>query len=64
MYLQKLTQLKRLDLRGTQISDAGLVHLRSLGQLELLNLNWTQVSESGSQDLKRFLPTLQLVPAK
>ena len=35
-HLKGLTQLQRLDLRGTKVSDAGLEHLKGLTQLQRL----------------------------
>jgi hypothetical protein len=42
-----LTSLERLDLSGTQVSDAGLAHLSGLTSLQVLNLDGTQVSDAG-----------------
>jgi hypothetical protein len=43
----KLTHLSRVDLSGTRITDAGLVHLQGLTKLESLDLGGTQVSDAG-----------------
>ena len=42
----------KVDLRGSQVSDAGLKHLKGLTQLQELNLNDTKVSDAGLQHLK------------
>ena len=43
-------------LRGTQISDAGLAHLKGLTALEWLALNNTQISDAGIEELEAALP--------
>ena len=45
-----------LDLRGTQVTDAGLAHLRELTTLDLLLLRNTEVSDAGVAELRRALP--------
>ncbi len=52
VHLKGLTQLKRLDLEGTQVTDAGLVHLKGLTQLEWLDLVGTQITDVGLVHLK------------
>ena len=42
--LEELTELSTVDLRETDINDAGLVHLQGTGQTRHLFLNDTQVS--------------------
>jgi len=44
--LRELTCATELDLSGTKISNAGLVHLQSLSNLTILHLNKTKISES------------------
>ena len=51
-----MTQLKILNLRHTQITDAGLVHLEGMASLETLYLNGTQVSKAGVKQLRTALP--------
>ena len=53
-HLRELTQLQRLDLRGTRLTDAGLVHLRGLSKLEWLDLHQTQVTDAGLAHLKEL----------
>ena len=47
-------------LRGTQVSDAGLAHLRGLTQLWHLDLNKTQVTDAGAGSAQRRVPAHQL----
>jgi Leucine Rich repeat len=42
-----LTHLLRVNLAGTRVTDAGLVHLQTLTKLDLLDLSGTQVSDAG-----------------
>jgi Leucine-rich repeat (LRR) protein len=41
-----------LDLKGTQVSDRGLTHLRGLTKLDYLDLDGTQVTDAGLEYLK------------
>ena len=58
----KLWWLKRLELAGTQVTDAGLQHLKGSSQLEFLTLyaDHMQVSEAGIVDLAEALPDLNV----
>ena len=47
---------KRVDLGGTQVTDAGLVHLAGLTNLKRLALARTQITDAGVADLKKALP--------
>ena len=61
-WLDKLPQLKWLDLSDTQITDAGLIHLQGLSQLESLDLSDTQVTDAGLihlQGLSQLVPQSQ-----
>lgn len=49
-----------VELDGTRISDAELLHLRSLKKLERLNLNATSVSDDGVKHLKGMTNLRQL----
>ena len=40
----------------TQVTDAGLVHLKGLTNLEKLYLNSTHVTDAGATELKKALP--------
>jgi hypothetical protein len=50
-----------LSLWNTQVSDAGLKHLKGLSRLRYLNLNGTLVTEEGIADLRRAIPGLTVV---
>ncbi len=59
--LASLTQFRRLmilDLSGTRITDAGLVHLRGLTDLRDLDVRRTAVTAEGVSELQRALPHL------
>jgi hypothetical protein len=51
-----LTELKELSLVNTQISDAGLVHLKELKKLEMLKVYDTRVTQQGMNELHAALP--------
>lgn len=51
---QVLKELRYLDLRLTQIGDAGAVHLKNLTGLQTLNLFRTQVGDQGLAQLKKL----------
>ena len=55
-YLKRLTSLTFLELRGTQVTDAGLEHLEGLTNLESLDLSDTQVTAQGVDALRQALP--------
>ena len=44
------------DLAGTQVTDAGLVHLKGLTKLKRLSLQGSQVTRAGVAELKKALP--------
>ncbi|MCE9561005.1 MAG: SMP-30/gluconolactonase/LRE family protein [Planctomycetes bacterium] len=53
-WLKKLAgqdQLRRLELSGTAVTSAGLVHLKELKNLEILNVCLTAVSDDGFEHL-------------
>jgi Leucine-rich repeat (LRR) protein len=58
--LQGLTQLQRLDLQNTQISDAGLPHLRGFRRLRELDLTGTRVSPAAAAELRAALPKVRI----
>ena len=47
-----VTNLSQLDLGGSQVTDAGLVHLKGLTKLSLVWLRGTHVTDAGVVDLK------------
>lgn len=56
--LQRLPDLRELDLRRTSITDAGLVHLKPLSNLRTVSLGDTKVTQRGAEELKAALPDL------
>ncbi len=51
------TKLRSLDLDGcSEVTDAGLVHVRKLKNLEYLSVKGTQITPEGIEELKRALP--------
>jgi len=57
---KNLQSLKTIELRGTQITDAGLKELKSLENLKELNLCWVpggpfDVTREGVKDLQAAL---------
>ena len=57
-----MTKLQYLNLMGTQITDAGLVHLKNLNSLLNLYLSGTPITDAGLVNFKdqTDLETLQL----
>ena len=53
-------QLEELFLDSTQITDAGLEHLRGLTQLRTVDLRNTQVTDKGVNELKKALPNCEI----
>lgn len=47
--------LKEFELTSTQISDAGLAHLKGLTALRSLNLRGTQISDAGLSYARTFI---------
>jgi hypothetical protein len=57
--LKTLTELRKLGLVSTNVTNKGLVHLQSLGSLTSVDLAGSQVK--GSRDaLKALLPKAQI----
>jgi hypothetical protein len=56
VYLEPLSELRRLDLAGASITDGGLRHLKGLKNLWDVNLANTAVTEKGMEELRRALP--------
>ncbi len=55
-----MTNLRSLDLNNTQVTDAGLVHLKGIGNLRWLELRNTQVTDAGSEALREALPEVEV----
>ena len=60
MYLQSLSNLWWVTLRGTDISDDGLKYLQNLSKLKILDLRETKVTEKGLGQIKQALPSCTL----
>ena len=54
--LEELTKLRALDLSGTAITDAGLVHIKGMTSLTWLDLRRTKVTDAGRAELQKALP--------
>jgi hypothetical protein len=54
--LRWFTQLKSLDLSGSQVSDLSIVELKRLTSLEELDVRDTRLSEAAVRELRRALP--------
>ena len=50
----------RVILRGSKVTDAGLVHLKGLTKLGTLNLTDTKVTAAGVKDLQAALPNCKI----
>jgi hypothetical protein len=51
-----VSSLAGLNLTGTKITNAGLVHLKPLPKMTKLNVTGTAVTEEGVKQAKKFLP--------
>jgi internalin A len=60
-HLQGLPNLERLDLRRTDVADAGLPHLKELTNLTVIDLGGTQVTDTGVRELQRALPSSKII---
>lgn len=58
--LGRMRHLKRLELRGSKISDAGLVHFQAFPDLDFLVLSETAVSDAGLPQLTKLDKLRQL----
>jgi hypothetical protein len=56
--------LRILWLSGTQVSDAGIEHLKSLRGLQIVHLSETDVSQEAAKELERALPNCQVTMAR
>jgi hypothetical protein len=52
-------RIKALDLSGTAVTDAGLVHVRRANYLLLLDLRGVQITDAGFSQLLKFIPLLK-----
>jgi len=61
-YLKEmLSELHSLSLGGTQVTDAGLEHLKGMSQLQHLYLNNTHVTDAGLEHLKGLTQLQELL---
>jgi Leucine-rich repeat (LRR) protein len=60
VHLKGLSNLQKLYLRSTKITDAGLVHLKGLTKLQTLVLSETKVTEAGVAELQKALPNCKI----
>ena len=60
-YLEKLVNLRVLELQGQNITDAGLVHLKGLKNLEKVNLGHSDVTKAGIAELQKALPDCEII---
>ena len=58
--MQRFPKLAALYLSETQVSDAGLSHLKKLSQLQELDLKKTKVTDAGVKDLQKDLPKTKI----
>ena len=56
------SQLQRLYLGATRVTDAGMKHFVGLKNLEYLSLHGTEVSEQRRQQLRLLLPNCRVCP--
>jgi hypothetical protein len=52
--------LQELNLAETQVTDAGLKHLKGLTALQGLDLSRTKVTDAGVEALKKSLPNVEV----
>ena len=60
--LKGIANLKSLNLNGTKITDAGLVHLKGLTKLKVLDLGNTKTTPAGIKSLQEALPDCRINP--
>ena len=56
VHLQKIVNLKNVDLTGTRITDAGLEYLKPIKSLEYVILTRTTVTPEAVDELRKALP--------
>jgi hypothetical protein len=56
----RLNELEELHISGTQITDAGLVHLHGFSKLKVVSAIETGVTFEGAMDLRKRFPTLSI----
>jgi Leucine-rich repeat (LRR) protein len=61
-HLQGVSQLERLDLSNTGVTDEGLKHLKGLPHLQTLVLRGTKVTKDGVRALRDSHAGIRLAP--
>jgi Leucine-rich repeat (LRR) protein len=56
-----MANLEALNLQGTKLTDAGLVHLKGLANLQTLDLKGTQVTDAGVKSLQQQIPKVKII---
>jgi hypothetical protein len=59
--LKRLKKLRYLTLHGSQVTDAGIGHLKELNDLRTIDLGGTRVTKAGLAKLCSRLPKLKVV---
>ena len=57
---QGFGQVIHVNLERTQVTDAGLVHLKGLTNLQELDLSRTRTTDAGVADLQKVLPNCKI----
>ena len=60
VHLHRLPRLQRINLAGTNVTDAGLVYLKDLTHLKELTLTDTKVTDAGVAKLQKHLPNCKI----
>ena len=53
-------EASQVSLKGTQVTDADLEHLKGLTSLDDLRVRGTQVTDAGVNELKKALPNCEV----
>ncbi len=59
--MNRLTNLRVLDLANTTVSDSGLAHVKTVTTLRSLDLRMTSVTAAGVNDLQAALPKAKII---
>jgi hypothetical protein len=62
VHLDRLVELRELNLSGTNVSDAGMKHLERLTKLQEVVVSYTNVTHEGVQKLQVALPNCKISP--
>ena len=60
-FLKRISNLQKLNLRGTEISDDAIVHLVTAKSLRELDIRGTRISSSGLDRLQVALPDCEIL---